>query len=165
MPDSNAAKAVRLLAELVEMDRTIRSRRQSLTLSQKQRRAAIIRELHLWALARQRGAAPPGAEKRQFPRAEVHLKVQLLGGPRAVELQSESLAVGGVCVTVSFAPRVGDLLPLRLQPLEDAPFDVMGEVVWFDPIRARAGVRFHDLSDDGRAVLERLVFSDLVKDG
>lgn len=159
---TTAAKAVRLLAELLDLDRTVRMRRQNLTLAQKQRRAVIVRELHRWALAKQRGNAPPGAEQRQHPRANVRLKVQMLGGPHPVDLQSESLAVGGVSVTVSFAPRVGDLLGVRLVPLEDAPLEVMAEVVWFDPVRSRAGLRFHQVSDEAREVLERLVFSDLV---
>jgi hypothetical protein len=159
----SSTQAVRLLAELLEIDRTVRGRRQPLSLVQKQRRAAIVRDLHMWALARQRGNAPPGSEHRQHPRAAVRLKVQLLGGPHPVELQSDSLAVGGVSVRVSFTPRVGDLLGLKLVPLEEAAFEVMGEVVWFDPVRARAGLRFHQLTDEGRAVLERLVFSDLVK--
>jgi len=159
---TNPAQAVRLLAELLELDRTVRGRRQPLSLVQKQRRAAIARELHMWALAKQRGNAPPGAEQRMHPRANVRLKVQLLGGPRSVDLQSDSLAVGGVSVSVSFTPRVGDLLGLRLVPLEDAAFELMGEVVWFDPVRSRAGLRFHDLTDEARAVLERLVFSDLI---
>jgi hypothetical protein len=158
-----AAQAVRLLAELVELDRIVRTRRQPLSLPQKQRRAAISRDLHLWALAKQRGAAPPGAENRQHARANLRLRVQLRGGPRTIELQTDSIALGGVSVAVKFSPRVGDILGLRLVPLEDEPFDVMGEVVWFDPVRARAGLRFQNLSEEGRAVLERLIFSDLVK--
>src|SRR5689334_14429958 len=134
------AQALRLLAELLEIDRAVRNRRQPLTLVQKQRRAAIARELHLWALAKQRDMAPPGSEQRQHPRANVRLRVQLLGGPRPIDLQSDSLAVGGVSVLVSFTPRVGDLLALKLVPLEDAAFEVMGEVVWFDPVRSRAGL-------------------------
>lgn len=163
MTETSAAKAVRLLAELVELDRGVRSRKQSMTLPQKQRRAAIVRELHLFALARQRGLAPSGSEHRQHPRAQVSLRVQLSGGPHPVELKSESVAVGGVCVVVKFAPRVGDLFALKLIPLEDAPFEVMGEVVWFDPVRSRAGVRFKELSEEGRGVIERLVLSDLVQ--
>jgi hypothetical protein len=159
----SSTQAVRLLAELLEIDRAVRGRRQPLSLMHKHRRAAIVRELHLWALARQRGSAPPGAEHRQHPRAAVRLKVLLLGGPHPVELQSDSLAVGGVSVHVSFTPRVGDLLGLKLVPLEEAAFEVMGEVVWFDPVRARAGLRFHRITEEGLAVLERLVFSDLVK--
>jgi hypothetical protein len=158
-----AAQAVRLLAELLEIDRAVRTRRQPLQLVQKQRRAAVVRDLHLFALSKQRGSAPTGAEQRQHPRANVRLKVQLLGGPHKVDLQSDSLAVGGASVTVKFTPRVGDLVPLRLVPLEDAPFEVMGEVVWFDPVRSRAGVRFQSLTDEARAVLERLIFSDLVR--
>jgi hypothetical protein len=159
---TTAGKAVRLFAELLEMDRSVRSRRMSLSLTQKQRRAAIVRELGMWALSRQRG--PVGSEQRKYPRANVRLKVQMLGGPRPVDLQSDSLAVGGVSVTVSFTPRVGDLVGLRLVPLEDSPFEVNGEVVWFDPVRSRVGLRFHDLTDEGRAILERLVFSNLVTD-
>src|SRR5262245_47249265 len=103
-----AAQAVRLLAELLEIDRTHRNRRQPLQLVQKQRRAAIARDLHLFALAKQRGTAPTGAEQRQHPRANVRLKVQLLGGPHKVDLHSDSLAVGGASLMVKFTPRVGD---------------------------------------------------------
>ena len=159
----SAAQALRHLAELLEIDRTVRTRRQPLTLVQKQRRAVIARDLHQWALERQRGNAPSGAEQRRDPRANVRLKVQLLGGPHTVDLHSDSLAVGGVSVSVKFTPRVGDLLGLRLVPLEDAPLEVMGEVVWFDPVRSRAGLRFQGLSEEGRAVLERIIFTDLVK--
>jgi hypothetical protein len=159
-----ATQAVRLLAELLEMDRSVRNRRQPLSLVQKQRRAAIARDLHLFALAKQRGQAPAGAEQRQHPRANVRVKVQLLGGPHKVDLHSDSLAVGGVSVSVKFTPRVGDMVGLRLVPLEDPPIEVMGEVVWFDPVRSRAGLRFQNLSDEGRAVLERIIFTDLVRD-
>src|SRR3954465_11106094 len=91
-----AAQAVRMLAELLDIDRSIRTRRQSPSLVQKQRRAAIARDLHLFAIAKQRSAAPAGAEQRQHARANVRLKVQLLGGPHKVDLHSDSLAVGGV---------------------------------------------------------------------
>jgi hypothetical protein len=158
-----AAQAVRLLAELLDMDRGVRTRRQPMSLVQKQRRAVIARDLHSFALAKQRGTAPSGADQRQHPRASVRVKVQLLGGPHKIDLHSDSLAVGGVSVTVKFTPRVGDMIGLRLVPLEDPPIEVMGEVVWFDPVRSRAGMRFHDLSDDGRAVLERIVFTDILK--
>ena len=45
---------MRLLAELVELDRQIRTKRQPLTLQQKQRRAQIAQDLHRFALVRQR---------------------------------------------------------------------------------------------------------------
>src|SRR4029079_7740826 len=66
----SSTQAVRHLAELLEIDRSVRGRRQPLSLTQKQRRSVIVRALHQWALARQRGA-PPGAEQRQHPRANV----------------------------------------------------------------------------------------------
>jgi hypothetical protein len=161
----NAAQAVRMLAELLEIDRATRMRRTPPSLPQKQRRAALARDLARWALAKQRGAAPPGAELRQHPRANVRVKVQLSSGPRPIDLSSDSLGVGGVSVLMSFAPRVGDMFRLRIVPLEDAPIEVTGEVVWFEPVRSRAGLRFHDLSEEGQEGLERLVFSDLLRSG
>jgi hypothetical protein len=154
-----ATKAVHLLAELLEMDRSVRSRRQARSLPQKQRRAAIVRELHQFMLARQRG---PGAEQRQFPRAAIRIKVQMLGGPHPVDLHSDSLAVGGLSCQVSFTPRNGDLFGLRLVPLEEPPLEVDAEVVWYDPVRSRVGLRFINLSDEGREILERLVLQELV---
>jgi hypothetical protein len=155
-------KAVRLLAELLEFDDLQRKRRQPLTLAQKQRRAAISMELHRWALERQRSAGQ-GAEQRQHPRAPVRLRIQMLGGPRPIELESDSLAVGGIRVVVGFAPRVGDVLALRILPLEEAAVEVMAKVVWFDPVRSKAGLAFIDVSDETRAFVERLVYADLVK--
>jgi hypothetical protein len=94
----------------------------------------------------------------------VHLRVQLLGGPRPVDLESDSLAVGGLSVQLRFAPRVGDLLSLRLEPPPpDEPVDVVAQVVWYEPMRSRAGLNFHDVSDEARALLERLVFGELVR--
>src|SRR5262245_22218606 len=89
-------QAVRLLAELVELDRQIRIKRQPLTLAQKQRRAQISQDLHRWALAQQRAGWDGAGEQRRDPRANVRLRVQLVGGPRPIELQSDSLAVGGM---------------------------------------------------------------------
>jgi hypothetical protein len=118
--------------------------------------------LKSWALARQ--AAPQGAEQRRDPRAPVRIRVQLLGGPRPVELQSESLAVGGLSATLHFAPRKGDLMALRLvPPPPEPPLELMGEVVWYEPRKARAGLRFKDSSDEAKAVLERIVFGELVR--
>jgi hypothetical protein len=153
---------LKLLAELLELDQLGRDRRVSLNLAQKQRRQVICQELRLWALARQ--MAPTGGEQRRDPRAPVHIRVQLLGGPRPVELQSESLAVGGLSATLNFTPRKGDLLALRLiPPPPEPPLELMGEVVWYDPRKPRAGLRFKDASDEAKAVLERIVFGELVR--
>jgi PilZ domain len=160
------AQAVRLLAELVELDRQIRHKRQPLTLQQKQRRAQIAQDLHRFALARQREVWAGSGEQRRDPRANVKLRVQLIGGPRSIELQSDSLAVGGMSLTLSFAPRLGDRLHLRLVPPQpDEPFAVEGEVVWFNAARQRVGVQFHGLDELQRELLERLIFADLVGGG
>ncbi len=160
------AQAMRLLAELVEIDRNIRVKRQPLTLQQKQRRAQIAQDLHRWALARQSAEWSGPGEKRRDPRANLQLRVQLVGGPRPIELQSDSLAVGGMSVTLSFAPRLGDRLHLKLvPPPPDEPFTVEGEIIWFNAGRQRAGVQFHGLDDDARALLERLIYADLIGSG
>ena len=157
-----SAQAVRLLAELLEMDYVARQRRRSSSLVQKQRRAAIVRELQVWALARQQG--PQGTTLREHPRAAVKLRVELIGGPGPVALESDSLAVGGISVSISFQPKAGDLLPLRLVPTQpEEPVAVTGEVIWYDPFRGRAGLRFLELSEDARALIERLVFADLIR--
>jgi hypothetical protein len=160
------AQAVRLLAELVELDRQIRIKRQPLSLQQKQRRAQIAQDLHRFALAKQRASFAGAGEQRKDPRANLRLRVQLIGGPRPVELQSDSLAVGGMSLTLSFAPRLGDRLHLRLvPPAPDEPFGVEGEVIWFNAARQRVGVQFHGLDEAERQLLERLVFADLVGSG
>jgi hypothetical protein len=94
----------------------------------------------------------------------VHIRVQLLGGPRPVELQSESLAVGGLSATLHFAPRKGDLMALRLiPPPPEQTLELMGEVVWYDPRKTRVGLRFKETSDAAKEVLERIVFGELVR--
>jgi PilZ domain len=159
LPSSSPLK---LLAELLELDQVSRERRAAWPLAQRQRRQVICQDLRSWALARQ--AAPEGSEQRRDPRAAVHIRVQLLGGPRPIELRSESLAVGGLSATLHFAPRKGDLMALRLIPPEpEAPLELMGEVVWYDARKARAGLRFKDPSDEAKSVLERLVFGELVR--
>src|SRR6476646_3449655 len=157
------AQAVRLLAELVELDRQIRVKRHPLTLQQKQRRAQIAQDLHRFALARQRADWKGAGEQRRDPRANVKLRVQMIGGPRPIELQSDSLAVGGMSLTLTFAPRLGDRLHLRLVPPQpDDPFLTDGEVVWFNTARQRVGVQFIGLDEAQRQLLERLIFADLV---
>lgn len=159
-------QAVRLLAELVEIDRQIRVKRQPLTLQQKQRRAAIAQDLHRWALARQRAGWTGTGDQRRDPRANLRLRVQLVGGPRPVELQSDSLAVGGMSLTLPFAARLGDRLHLKLvPPPPDDAFAVEGEIIWFNAARQRAGVQFHGLDDEARALLERLIYADLIGSG
>jgi hypothetical protein len=157
-----STKAVRLLSELLEYDQLVRTRRQPLTLVQKQRRQAIASELHRWALERQR-AQTRGSELRRDPRADVRLRVQMLGGPRPVDLEADSIAVGGVRVHVGFQPRVNDVLALRMTPLEEPAVELMARVVWYDPVRSKAGLAFMSLSDDGREFVERVVYSGLIK--
>jgi PilZ domain len=157
-----SAKAVRLLSELLEFDQLVRARRQPLTLVQKQRRQAIAAELHRWALDRQK-AQSTGAEARRDPRAAVRLRIQMLGGPRPIDLDADSLAVGGLRCFVNFQPRVGDVLALRMVPLEEPAVEVMARVVWYEPVRSKAGLSFLGLSDSARAFVERVVYSDLVK--
>jgi hypothetical protein len=159
MTQINYTRALKLLAELRDIDLGARARR-AITLAEKQRRIAIARELHQIALAGQK--PQDGSENRRDPRARVKLRVLVVGGPRPIELQTENVAVGGVSVGLPFTPRVGDLLALRLIPPEpDEPFEAMGEVVWFHPVRQKAGLRFHDLGDGGRGVIERMIYGSL----
>lgn len=156
------AQAVRLLAELKELDRTTRQKRQTLSLQQKQRRAQIAHDLHRWTLARQQ-AQFGGTPQRKAPRANVKLRVQLVGGPRPLELQTESLAVGGLSLILNFTPHLGDILALKLIPQPpDDPIEADAEVVWFNAAKQRAGVQFQSLSEEAVAVLERIVFDDLI---
>jgi hypothetical protein len=39
----------------------------------------------------------------------------------------------------------------------------MARVVWYEPVRSKAGLSFMGLSDSARAFVERVVYSDLVK--
>ncbi len=51
-----------------------------------------------------------------------------------------------------------------MAPLEEPrAVEVMARVVWYEPVRSKAGLSFIGLSDSARAFIERLVYSDLVK--
>jgi hypothetical protein len=157
-----SSSPLQLLAELLELDQVSRERRSSMSLVQRQRRQVICQDLRAWALARQ--VAPEGAEQRSDPRAPVRIRAQLLGGPRPVELQTESLAVGGLSAKLNYAPRKGDIMALRLIPPEpEPPLELMGEVVWYDPRRSRFGLRFKEPAEEAKSVLERIVFGELVR--
>jgi hypothetical protein len=158
------AQAMRLLAELKDLDQKTRLKRQPLSLQQKQRRQQIAVDLHRWALARQREGWSGGGDQRRDPRANVRLRVQLIGGPRPIDLESDSIAVGGLSLQLNYQPHLGDHLALRLvPPPPDEPVEVEGEVIWFNAARQRAGIQFHAVSDEARALLERIVFSDLLR--
>jgi hypothetical protein len=152
-----------MLAELLELDQQTRAKRNPQSFQQKQRRAQLARELHAFALERQRAEWSGDGEQRQDPRAKVRLRVQLVGGPHPVELESDSLAIGGMSLMLPFLPHRSDRLHLRLvPPPPDEPVAVDGEIIWTNAARHRVGVRFCDVSEDARALLERLIYSDLV---
>lgn len=151
---------VKLLAELLELDKQLRGRRNPPTLQQRQRRTAISRQLHDWAMAKQE--QPGRVPQRSEPRAALQVAVELLGGPHRVLLMTESVAIGGLSCEVSFSPKRGDLLHLRILPDGEAPFEVMAEVVWWNANNRRAGMAFRQVPEEGRAVLERMVFRGLI---
>jgi hypothetical protein len=158
----SSASAVRLLAELLELEQQARRRLGSLTVIQKQRRVALSDELRQWALAQQR-APGGGAEKRQSPRAEVRLRVQLIGGPRPVDVETSSISEGGLSLTLRAAPRLGDRIALRLvPPPPDESVEVTTEVAWYDPKNGGAGLKFCDLGEEARALIARLVYAHLL---
>lgn len=166
MSGFSAAQAMRLLSELLELDRQVRVRRQALSLQQKQRRMQIAQDLSKFALARQQAGWLGSGPQRKEPRANVRLRVQQIGGPHPLELQSDSLAVGGMSLTLPFTPRLGDRLHLRLVPQPpDEPQRAEAEVVWINAARQRVGVQFRELDDEARALIERLIFADLVGGG
>src|SRR5262245_21937395 len=133
LPPSSPLK---LLAELLELDQMSRERRTAWALLQRQRRQIICQDLRAWALARQ--TAPDGTEQRSDPRVPLRIRVQLLGGPRPIDVRSDSLAVGGLSARLHFAPRKGDLFALRLiPPPPEEALDLIGEVMWYDPRGSR----------------------------
>lgn len=150
-----------LLRELLEIDETVRRRRVALTFVQKQRRMTIASELGRWAMASR--PSPKGAELRQHPRAEMKVRLELLGGPKPITLETDTLGLGGAGVAVSFPVRRGDLWRMRLCPPGEEPVELGAEVVWVDVPRARAGLRFVQQTDELRALVERLVFSELIR--
>ena len=109
---------------------------------------------------RQRAIYAGGGEQRRDPRANVKLRVQLIGGPRPSSC-SRTRSPSADEPDAQFAPRLGDRLHLRLVPPQpDEPFAVDGEVVWFNAARQRVGVQFLGLDEAQRQLLERLIFAD-----
>ena len=158
----SAIKAMQLLKELLEIDEGVRRRKVALTFVQKQRRMTIASELARWAMASR--PAPKGHELRQHPRADMKVRLELLGGPQSVSLETDTLGLGGAGVAVRFPARRGDVWRMRLWPPEgDDPVELQAEVVWVDVPRARCGLRFLEQTDELRAVIERLVFSELIR--
>ena len=152
---------MRLLKELLEIDDAVRRRRVALTFVQKQRRITIANDLGRWAMASRR--APKGSELRQHPRTEMRVRLELLGGPQPIGLETDTLGLGGASVLVTFPVRRGDVWRMRLNAPGEEGAEVSAEVVWVDVPRAKAGLRFLDQTDELRALVERLVFSDLIR--
>ena len=109
--------------------------------------------------------APEGAEQRRDPRAAVHICACSSSVGRVLSSCSRSRWRWAASRRrLHFAPRKGDLLALRLvPPPPEVALELMGEVVWYDPRKARAGLRFKDPSDEAKSVLERIVFGELVR--
>ena len=156
---------MQLLKELLEIDEAVRRRRVALTFVQKQRRMTIASELGRWAMATR--PAPKGHELRQHPRADMRVRLELLGGPAPIALETDTLGLGGAGVAVSFPVRRGDIWRMRLCPPDGPdgvdPVELSAEIVWVDVPRARAGLRFVEQTDELRALVERLVFSELIR--
>lgn len=158
----SSTQAVLLLSELLELDLTVRRRRGPATIDERRRRRNISKSLRDWAMALEANRLGPGAGQREHPRAPVRIYVKW-GEER---LPCESLGLGGLSLARDERPTLGETVELEICPPQpDATEPVRAQVMWWDPKEKRVGLSFVDLSDTAQSLIERLVYTELVKTG
>jgi hypothetical protein len=92
-------------------------------------------------------------ERRQFDRARLIVDVHFDGEDSTGIASSKDISLGGLYMSTHANIPEGSTLTLRI-PLESGPAVVKAEVVYSNPGHG-VGVRFHRLSDETRALMER----------
>lgn len=92
-------------------------------------------------------------ERRQFNRSRLIVDVHFDGAESTGIASTKDMSPGGVYLTTHSVLPLGARLTLRI-PLGGEQLVVKAEVVYSDPGRG-VGVRFHGVTDEARAVMER----------
>jgi hypothetical protein len=92
-------------------------------------------------------------ERRQFDRARLIVDVHFDGADSTGVASTEDISLGGLYMNTQVHIPEGATLTLRI-PLGDGSAVLKGDVVYSNPGHG-VGVRFHRLSDETRALMER----------
>ncbi len=92
-------------------------------------------------------------ERRQFDRSRLIVDVYFDGGEATGVASTRDLSLGGIYLSTKANIPVGSTLTLRI-PVGVQRAVVKGEIVYSNPGQG-VGVRFHRLSEEARAVMER----------
>jgi hypothetical protein len=92
-------------------------------------------------------------ERRQFDRSRFILDVNFDGGEATGIASSKDMSLGGLYMNTQANLPEGSTLTLRI-PIAGRHVVVRADVVYSNPGRG-VGVRFHRLSDEARAIMER----------
>lgn len=92
-------------------------------------------------------------ERRQHDRSRLIVDVRFDGGDATGIASTKDISAGGLYISTQTEIPVGETLALRLT-LGGQQVVVKGDVVYSNPGHG-VGVRFHRLSDETRAIMER----------
>lgn len=95
----------------------------------------------------------PPDERRQFDRMRLIVDVHFDGEDSTGIASSKDISLGGLYMSTHVHIPEGSTLTLRI-PLESGAAVLRAEVVYSNPGHG-VGVRFHRLSDETRALMER----------
>ena len=104
-----------------------------------------------------------GAERRQYPRAEIRwpvtLKTTVAGVTRA---QLGNLSAGGAYIHCERTPNPGELIDLTIEPPDRPSLEISAEVVWTEKaFPPGMGVRFLEISENDCQFLYNVVLDHL----
>ena len=92
-------------------------------------------------------------ERRQFDRSRLIVDVHFDGAESTGVASSKDISPGGLYLTTQTNIPVGSTLALRI-PLGNQHVVVVAEVIYSNPGEG-VGVKFRDLSEEARALMER----------
>ena len=92
-------------------------------------------------------------DRRHFDRSRLIVDVHFDGADSTGVASTKDISLGGLYMNTQSDIPVGVTLALRL-PLGDQHVVIKGEVVYSNPGHG-VGVRFHDIHEETRAVMER----------
>ena len=92
-------------------------------------------------------------ERRQFDRSRLIVDVYFDGGEATGVASTRDLSLGGIYLSTKANIPIGSTLTLRI-PVGVQRAVIKGDVVYSNPGQG-VGVRFHRLSEEARAVMER----------
>jgi len=110
-----------------------------------------------------------GINQRQFPRANYRCRISVSSeaAEEAIQGVTENMGAGGVCLVLGKKLELFESVSLELfLDKADEPLVCEGSVVWVvkkhpadetELVTYDTGIEFHDISDDDRAHIEKLV--------